>query len=183
MLLVVLITLLPLLLSLHGFLELAESPPTSSCRADAALWSARTRLAAANITARCSALDSGDCVATLDRLTARATDVADRSQRCQLDWAEWDEVSPAELAFPLAYFITAYTDARQLELLLATVFRPHNAYCIHVDSKADPEFQQTVRQLVDCYTARHPAATILLPAATVPVHRGHFSVGNIRQHL
>ena len=97
-------------------------------------------------------------------------------RECQLDWAEWDAVSPAELAFPLAYFITAYTDARQLELLLATVFRPHNAYCIHVDSKADPEFLQTVMQMVKCYTDRHPTATIFLPGHSVPVYWGHFSI-------
>ena len=91
-------------------------------------------------------------------------------------------VSPAELAFPLAYFITAYTDARQLELLLATVFRPHNAYCIHVDSKADPGFLQTVQDMVKCYTARHPAATIIFPARTVPVYWGHFSIGSAKHH-
>ena len=31
--------------------------------------------------------------------------------------------------------MTAYTDARALELLLSVIFYPHNSYCIHLDPK------------------------------------------------
>ena len=31
--------------------------------------------------------------------------------------------------------MTAYTDARALELLLSVIFTPHNSYCIHIDPK------------------------------------------------
>ena len=65
--------------------------------------------------------------------------------------------------------------ARNLEHLLATIFQPQNAYCIHIDPKvsenfqfqnqsyrscinstnfdckADPMFLKTVEQLISCY--------------------------------
>ena len=31
--------------------------------------------------------------------------------------------------------MTAYTDARALELLLSVIVYPHNSYCIHLDPK------------------------------------------------
>ena len=31
--------------------------------------------------------------------------------------------------------MTAYTDARALELLLSVIFVPHNSYCVHLDPK------------------------------------------------
>ena len=56
--------------------------------------------------------------------------------------------------FPLAYFMTVYTDARTLELTLATIFRPHNSYCLHIDKKAEEEFKRTVLQIINCYRAK-----------------------------
>ena len=156
----------------------APHPPRRSDNCYSIARESRARLTAANISLECAALEENGCPAVYDRAAVRADplDVLLRSAHCNLDWAEWESVSPAELAFPLAYFITAYTDARQLELLLATVFRPHNAYCIHVDSKADSVFVRTVKQLVECYRARYPGATIILPEDTVSVYWGHFSI-------
>ena len=59
------------------------------------------------------------------------------------------KISPQEEAFPLvgslslecliptfkAFYVTAYTDARALEVLLSVIFYPHNSYCIHLDPK------------------------------------------------
>ena len=70
----------------------------------------------------------------------------------------------------MAFFITAFKDARNLEQLLRTVFRPHNAYCIHVDAKSGRLYRRTVEQLVACYRARHPGAQIFLSAESVPVY-------------
>ena len=42
------------------------------------------------------------------------------------------------------------------ETLLATLFRPHNAYCIFMDSKADPGFKTIVNQLINCYKENFP---------------------------
>ena len=41
-----------------------------------------------------------------------------------------------------------------LELSLASIFRPHNSYCLHVDRKSDDSFQRTVSQILDCYRAK-----------------------------
>ena len=56
-----------------------------------------------------------------------------------------------ELKTPLAFSIVAHSHLGLLEAQLATIFRPHNAYCIFVDSKAIPSFKSAVGQLVDCY--------------------------------
>ena len=40
-----------------------------------------------------------------------------------------------ELKTPLAFVIVAHSHLGLLEAQLSTIFRPHNAYCIFVDSK------------------------------------------------
>ena len=76
------------------------------------------------------------------------------------------------LSVSQAFYLTTYTDARSLELLLATIFQPHNSYCVHVDAKvtniqqmsnispkhsqASPQFRRTVQRLLSCYMARFP---------------------------
>ena len=77
-----------------------------------------------------------------------------RSRRCELDWPEYREISSEERSLPLAYFMTVYTDARILELTLATIFRPHNSYCLHIDKKAEERFKRTVLQIINCYRAK-----------------------------
>ena len=77
-----------------------------------------------------------------------------RSRRCELDWPKYREISSEERSLPLAYFMTVYTDARILELTLATIFRPHNSYCLHIDKKAGEMFKRTVLQLINCYRAK-----------------------------
>ena len=77
-----------------------------------------------------------------------------RSLSCELDWPTFSQVSQKERDFPIAYFMTVYTDARILELTLATIFRPHNSYCLHIDKKAEEEFKRTVLQIINCYRAK-----------------------------
>ena len=43
-----------------------------------------------------------------------------------------------------AFYLTTYTDARTLELLLATIFQPHNSYCLHVDAKVSAILQSNI---------------------------------------
>ena len=80
--------------------------------------------------------------------------VYSRSRRCDLDWPEYREISSEERDFPLAYFLTVFEDSRILELTLATIFRPHNSYCIHIDKKADEMFKRTIFQLIKCYQSK-----------------------------
>jgi len=49
----------------------------------------------------------------------------------------------------------------QFEALLATIFRPHNSYCIYVDSKADSTFQKTIQNLIEKYRDIFPQVIFL----------------------
>ncbi|XP_041372306.1 beta-1,3-galactosyl-O-glycosyl-glycoprotein beta-1,6-N-acetylglucosaminyltransferase 3-like [Gigantopelta aegis] len=59
-------------------------------------------------------------------------------------------VSGEEKEFPIAFTILAYKHAEQVERLLRAVYRPHNVYCVHVDSKAPALFKDAIRSIVKC---------------------------------
>ena len=42
---------------------------------------------------------------------------------CDLEWPQYRTVTREEEDLPLAYVITAFTDARNIELTLSTIFR------------------------------------------------------------
>ena len=137
------------------------------------------KLLNANISVSCSLLHySNNCNHLYDDLRVKADpfNVYLRSSVCDLDMPKFSVVSSAEKNFPLAYFITAFTDSRNFEQLLSIVFRPHNAYCIHVDPKADPLFINTVKQIIFCYKQLYPEAKLFLSSGSVPVYWGHFSI-------
>ena len=67
--------------------------------------------------------------------------VYNRSLTCDIELPEYSSISTEEEGFPLAYAITAYMDSRNLELLLASIFRPHNSYCLHIDPFSDELFR------------------------------------------
>ena len=99
-----------------------------------------------------------------------------RSLTCDLDFPDYSTISNFEKEFPLAYFITAYKDARNLELMFKTIFRPHNAYCIHADPKANELFLRTVKQILYCYNKKFPEGNIFRSSQSVPVYWGHYSI-------
>lgn len=80
-------------------------------------------------------------------IIARYTELAsprsvyERSLSCDLAWPQFSSVSSEELELPLAYAMTVFSDARNIELSLATIFRPHNSYCLHIDPKSDHVFR------------------------------------------
>jgi len=113
-------------------------------------------LRAENLSYSCSALEEIDCDLTYQRIYSRSNpeSVFSRSRSCDLNWPEYREISSEERDFPLAYFLTVYTDARILELTLATIFRPHNSYCIHIDKKAEEMFKRTILQMINCYRSK-----------------------------
>lgn len=59
-------------------------------------------------------------------------------------------VSNEELNFPLAFSIKMHENAYQMEQLLRTIYRPHNIYCIHVDSKTSHETYGLIKNMSDC---------------------------------
>ena len=65
-----------------------------------------------------------------------------RSSSCDIAWpSDSLSISKEELSLPLAYVITVFSDPRNIELTLATIFRHHNSYCLHIDPKSDPLFR------------------------------------------
>ena len=72
---------------------------------------------------------------------ANPRSVYERSLSCDLSWPSFSSVSREELDLPLAYVMTVFSDPRNIELSLATIFRPHNSYCLHIDEKSDHVFR------------------------------------------
>ena len=60
------------------------------------------------------------------------------------------------MEFPIAFAFMVHDQITLFETLLATLFRPQNAYCIFMDSKADPGFKTIVNQLINCYKENFP---------------------------
>ena len=98
-----------------------------------------------------------------------------RSSTCELDMPSYSTMSKQEKEFPLAYLFLPYNDARNIEMILSTVFRPHNVYCIHIDPKGGQVFIRTIQQIIACYKAKYPEAKIFQSSTSVPVYWGHFS--------
>ena len=59
-------------------------------------------------------------------------------------------VSQVEEEFPIAYIVVVYVDPLQILRFLKAVYRPHNVYCIHPDSKSGLEFALHFHLLSKC---------------------------------
>ena len=70
---------------------------------------------------------------------------------------------------PLAFSIVAHGHPGLLEAQLAAIFRPHNAYCIFVDSKALASFKKYVENLSQCYKEHFPSSQIFVVDNAFPV--------------
>ena len=56
-----------------------------------------------------------------------------------------------ELDFPIAFSILTYENVEQTERLLRLIYRPQNAYCIHVDAKSPPSMHAAMKAIADCF--------------------------------
>ena len=134
----------------------------STCRQKILKTQKYLEVEAGNVTFTCEALIARGCEETHQRweifsslllisspthFIIRYSDLADpesvytRSLSCDLVWPSYSSISQEERALPLAYVITVFSDPRNVELTLATAFRPHNSYCLHVDPKSDHVFK------------------------------------------
>ena len=68
------------------------------------------------------------------------------------------------------------SDPRNLELSLATIFRPQNSYCVHVDHKSSAQFRSTVSNMLECYRRKYPGSYIYPATMSYDVYWGHFSI-------
>ena len=126
--------------------------------------------------------------------------VYERSLRCDLAWPQFSSVSAEELELPLAYAMTVFSDARNIELSLATIFRPQNSYCLHIDPKSDHMFRcrkdfgyldetrftmhyrETVENIMACYRSKYPGSYIFSSSQSVSVAWGQFSIVQAELH-
>ncbi|XP_071173987.1 beta-1,3-galactosyl-O-glycosyl-glycoprotein beta-1,6-N-acetylglucosaminyltransferase-like [Mytilus edulis] len=53
--------------------------------------------------------------------------------------------------FPIAYSILVFKSIQQVEMLLRSIYRPQNVYCIHCDTKADPNFKLALQGITSCF--------------------------------
>jgi len=172
-----------LYLSYHFYLQTSQQsvresrhPRQTGCEGRLSRLTDQLRLD--NISESCELLEQDWCETNLPSaiLDAYPESVLQRSSSCEVLLPQFGRIRQEEHDFPLGFYITAYTDARNLEILLSTIFRPHNSYCIHVDSKAEPIFINTVRQLLSCYQSRYPNTFISLSSRSIPVYWGHYSI-------
>ncbi len=79
-------------------------------------------------------------------------------------------VTDFEMSFPLAFVILVHHDIEQLERFLRTIYRPHNVYCIHIDSKSSKEFKEAVESIFSCFD------NLFIPTKTESVYWGDNSL-------
>ena len=79
-------------------------------------------------------------------------------------------ISDMERDFPLAYAMLFYNSPQQIVRLLKVIYRPHNIYCLHPDSKASKQFLQAFRHLATCLD------NVFVPRQLVKVTYMHFSM-------
>ena len=63
---------------------------------------------------------------------------------------DWREITLEEENYPIAYSILAHHKTEQLLMLLAEIYSPQNAYCIHIDAKASNNMFEAVKAVVKC---------------------------------
>lgn len=66
-------------------------------------------------------------------------------------------VSQEEIEFPIAYLLNIHASLQQIVRFLKVIYRPHNVYCIHMDTKSPDTLQQSMRILAKCLPNVHLA--------------------------
>ena len=79
-------------------------------------------------------------------------------------------VTKLEKSFPIAYNFLVHNSAQQVLRLLRFLYKPHNAYCLHPDSKSSEVYKSIVRTLTLCFD------NIIVPEELISVRWGHHSI-------
>ena len=66
-------------------------------------------------------------------------------------------VSQEEKDFPIAYQMVLHSSIQQVVRFLKVVYRPHNAYCVHIDKKSSRIFRNSFKTLARCLPNLHIA--------------------------
>ncbi|XP_052249836.1 beta-1,3-galactosyl-O-glycosyl-glycoprotein beta-1,6-N-acetylglucosaminyltransferase-like isoform X2 [Dreissena polymorpha] len=59
-------------------------------------------------------------------------------------------LTEVERNFPIAFSLLMFKEIEQSERLLRAIYRPHNYYCIHVDSKTDQAIYDAMTSIASC---------------------------------
>ena len=79
-------------------------------------------------------------------------------------------VTKLEKSFPVAYTLVVHNNAQQVLRLLRFLYRPHNAYCLHPDTKASNIYISILCALTLCFD------NIIMPENLLSVKWGHRSI-------
>ena len=71
---------------------------------------------------------------------------------CSVISAEFNSfyVSQVEKEFPLAFLLNVHTAPQQIVRFIKAIYRPHNIYCIHVDTNLSTTFKEIIKKLSAC---------------------------------
>ncbi len=85
-------------------------------------------------------------------------------------------IHKSELDFPLAFIILANDNVEQFERLLRLIYRPHNAYCIHIDKNSDETFRDAIHSIGSCFD------NIIFASSSYPI-KNNMPLNHIRANL
>lgn len=60
-------------------------------------------------------------------------------------------VTDDEKNFPIAFSLILHKDIKHFEILLHTIYRPQNIYCLHVDQKSPQDYKDAIWKIADCF--------------------------------
>ncbi|CAI2724136.1 unnamed protein product [Schistosoma spindalis] len=78
-----------------------------------------------------------------------------------------------EKQFPLAFSLAVHGNIKQAARLLRLIYRSHNLYCIHVDSKSPQFFYDEVMELARCFGSN---VMVVNRSESVDVQWGYYSI-------
>jgi len=105
-----------------------------------------------------------------------ATRYAQRTNNCDCFRSDFgyfvslEDITDDERLFPIAFSLLTYENMEQTERLLRLIYRPHNVYCIHVDSKAPIELHDGLEAIANCFD------NVFLAKPPISVDWGQISV-------
>ena len=79
-------------------------------------------------------------------------------------------LSKEEYDFPIAFSILMYDGVEQVERLLRSIYASQNAYCIHVDHKAEPTVLAAMMSVSRCFP------NVFIASRLESVYWGHISI-------
>jgi len=79
-------------------------------------------------------------------------------------------LSTEEANFPIAYSIVIHKNLEMFERQFRAIYQPQNFYCIHLDAKSSPQFQQQIKNFVSCF-----GDNVIEPQRHEKVYYAHYS--------